>query len=58
VKKFVLDVNSWVSVFYRDKHPTLVKLAEEEQIDIFTSLENIAEFADVMPCYRIIRIII
>jgi putative PIN family toxin of toxin-antitoxin system len=47
VKKFVLDVNAWVSVFYRDKHLKLIKLIEEEEIDIFTSEENISEFADV-----------
>jgi putative PIN family toxin of toxin-antitoxin system len=47
VKRFVLDVNSWVSVFYRDRHPYLIKLIEEEEIAIFTSMENISEFADI-----------
>ena len=42
-----MDVNSWVSVFYRDKHSHLIKLIEEEDIDVITSEENISEFADI-----------
>jgi putative PIN family toxin of toxin-antitoxin system len=47
VKKFVLDVSAWVSVFYSDKHLHLIALIEEEEIELFTSEENISEFADV-----------
>lgn len=47
MKTFVLDVNSWVSIFYRNKHSHLIKLIEDGAIDIFTSEENISEFADV-----------
>ena len=47
VRKFVLDVNSWVSIFYRDKHLSLIKMIEEEEISIFTNEENISEFADI-----------
>jgi len=47
VKKFVLDVNSWVSVFYGDKYIDIIKLIEEENIKIFTTIENISEFADI-----------
>ena len=47
MKKFVLDVSSWVSVFYRDKHLNLIRLIEEEDICIFTNEENISEFADI-----------
>ena len=47
VKRFVLDVNSWVSIFYRDKQLKLLKMIEEEEILIFTSEENISEFADI-----------
>ncbi len=47
MKKFVLDVNVWVSVFYRDRQSYIISLIQDEQIDIFSNEENIAEFADV-----------
>lgn len=47
MKRFVLDVNVWVSLFYRDKYLHLIELIEEESIEIFTSEENISEFADI-----------
>ena len=47
VTKFVLDVSCWVSIFYRDKHLSLIQSIEEGFIDIYTSQENISEFADI-----------
>ncbi len=47
MKRFVLDVNSWISIFYGDKQSHLIDLIESEAIEIFTSEENISEFADV-----------
>ncbi len=55
MKTFVLDVNAWVSVFYRDKQLLLVRLIEDGDIDIFTSIENISEFADVHSKHSKIR---
>lgn len=52
MKRFVLDVNAWISIFYRDKHIQLINLVEEEIVDIFTNQENISEFADVHSKYK------
>ena len=55
MKRFVFDINAWVSVFYRDKYIHLIQLIEEEQIVIYTNEENISEFADIHTKHKKIK---
>jgi len=55
VNRFVFDVNSWVSLFYRDKYLKLIALLENEEIEIFSCRENFSEFRDIHSKHSAIR---